>query len=1178
MKINHRIILVNLLIVAIVLGSSAFAFYSIMYNTLTAQQSKIITSSSKNFLFTYLSFTDNIEEEFWTLSKNYPDLLFDRPVLSGNINDFFLEASITDSTQILKYSVKSFIQIPQQSFTIDEFIQYNPYAIISAKKISADRICYFGKIIDGNVLDDFAKKIGSDVALVWDNFTVEVSNSNLNSRYSFFLSKAYNALKQKNDSEVFNGESESADIIAAAYNIEKLSAYGNNLAFVLFRVHNEATDLRTTLRNILILIGVVGIILALILSYVLTHKLRTRISDLNFATSQTSAGNFDTHITVTGNDEIANLGMAFNKMLDELKKSQKAKNEYSEFITLINKNASLTEISSAALKKIIDTCGFLVGAIYTIDDGKVNLTCSYGLNDEKSNHRNNDFYKKIIESKVPIEISAGSSLPSIQTGTLDIKINYLLLLPVIYNNKVIAILELASLNPPSSDAKDYLEKIQEQLAIGLTNAKAVVQLENFVNELKKLNDEYQKQNIQIKKQNDTLLELSNQLKIKAEELAVQKEAAEDSTRLKSQFLASMSHELRTPMNSILGLTELILDKAQLSIRNRERLEVVLKSGKRLMGLINDILDLSKIEAGKMEIREEDVLLEEMIEEVSITAVPLAMEKGLTFNVKRNCNTGIIINTDRGRVMQVLVNLIGNAIKFTHKGKIELTVSLNDDKMLLFSVSDTGIGISDESKKFIFEEFRQIDGSSSKRYNGTGLGLAISKKIVDLLGGKIWVASIEGQGSVFSFTIPIKYQQGNGRNESLPVNVETLRKNSRNPVLVIDDDPEVRYTIGQYLITKNYEVIFAENGEAGIKLAQTKQPFAITLDLLLPYRDGWSVLKELKQNPSTKDIPVILISIFGDRKMGYDLGAFETFIKPISSEKLLAAFDRLESLAQKRTKKIVIVDDDDLEFEMFKKEFKDDNVTIEYIQDSEFAFNKIAEVQPDIIVLDLLMPKLDGITLSQKLKSDDRTKQIPIIISTAKNLSEEEHRSLNKIVDDIIVKTKTQPNDILKIVRDKIILHEEDEPKYSESEADTNEDLQIVGDDEEQTGNYLGNVLIVDDDPDTLFTINEMVMSTGCKTYLAKSGMECLKMLHSLKPDLILLDIMMPDMDGFQTLKNIRSNKELAAIPVFAVTAKAMIGDKEIILKHGFNDYIPKPVNPATISSKIAQLFSKLKSN
>jgi len=1177
MKINHRIILVNLLIVAIVLGSAAIAFYSIMYNTLTTQQSKIIASSSRNFIFTYRSFIDDIDEEFWTIKNSNTELFFERPIIAGNLNDFFLEASTSDSTIILRHSEKSFIQIPTQNFTIDEFIKLNPYAIINVKNISNDRICYFGKIISNAVLDDFSKRIGSDVALIWDNFTAEVSNSPYNYQYTFLLSKAHDYLKRNNDLGVFVGDSETSDIIATSYRTEKSSKHGNDLAFVLFTSHSEATDLRDTLRNILILIGVVGIIIALILSYILTHKLRARISDLNFATAQTRGGNFDTHIEVQSNDEIGSLGKAFNTMLDELKKNQRAKNDYSEFITLINKNASLTEIANAALKKILDTCGFLVGALYSVDGDEVSLICSSGLSSTNLRRERNDFYKEIIESKEPIEISSGYSLPTVQTGILDLKISYLLLLPVIYNNKVIAILELASLNTPTSDAKDYLEKIKEQLAIGLTNAKAVVQLENFVVELKLLNDEYQKQNIQIKKQNDTLLEMSNQLKNKAEELEIQKEKAEDSTRLKSQFLASMSHELRTPMNSILGLTELILDKAQLSLKNKERLEVVLKSGKRLMGLINDILDLSKIEAGKMDIREEDILLEEIIEDVSNTASPLATEKGLEFNVKRICNTRFIINTDRVRVTQVLINLIGNAIKFTQRGKIELSISISSDKMLLFSVSDTGIGISEENKKIIFEEFRQIDGTASKKYSGTGLGLAISKKILDLIGGKIWVASIEGEGSVFSFTIPIKYEQEKRNVQALPVKPEVLRKNVKNPVLVIDDDPEVRYTIGQYLITKGYEVIFAENGETGVKLAQERQPFAITLDLLLPNKDGWSVLKELKENPATKDIPVILISIIGDKNAGYGLGAFEYFIKPISAETLLSAFTKLEAIAKKRIQKIVIVDDDELEFEKFKNEFKDENVNIEYIKDSEFAFNKIAEVQPDLVILDLMMPKIDGITLSQKLKSNSKTKHIPIIISTAKDLTSEEHQFLSNIVENITLKSNGHPLDVLKTVRDRIKLREEDESLLLKNATESSSNSFNTAD-EEPVGDFYGEVLIVDDDADTLFTLNEMVQATGCKTRVAKSGLECLKILEEIKPDLIMLDIMMPEMDGFQTLKNIRSNTDLTGIPIYAVTAKAMVGDKEIILKHGFNDYIPKPVNSTIISSKIAQLFSKIKSS
>ena len=350
--------------------------------------------------------------------------------------------------------------------------------------------------------------------------------------------------------------------------------------------------------------------------------------------------------------------------------------------------------------------------------------------------------------------------------------------------------------------------------------------------------------------------------------------------------------------------------------------------------------------------------------------------------------------------------------------------------------------------------------------------------------------------------------------------------------------------------------------------------------MMPDKDGWTVMKELKENEETKDIPVILISITGDKNLGYGLGAFEFFIKPLSADKLLSALGRLEMLAHKSIQKVVIVDDDELEFEKFKREFKNDNIRIEYIQDSEFAFNKIAEVQPDLIIVDLMMPKIDGITLSHKLKSSSKTKHIPIIISTAKDISDEEKKSLSNIVDDITIKSKGHPLDVLKVVRDRIKLQEIsylNESSYSTAPKSDSPKIVETKSKEDENSSPRGEIVIVDDDPDTLFTINEIVRSLNFKTKLARSGMECLQILQKQTPDLILLDIMMPAMDGFQTLKNIKANDKWKSIPVYAVTAKAMTGDKEIIIKSGFDDYIPKPVNSAIISFKIEQLLLKIKS-
>jgi len=601
-----------------------------------------------------------------------------------------------------------------------------------------------------------------------------------------------------------------------------------------------------------------------------------------------------------------------------------------------------------------------------------------------------------------------------------------------------------------------------------------------------------------------------------------------------------------------------------------------------MDLINDILDLSKIEAGKMEIRAEDVYLEELIKDVETSISPLLINKSLQLRISRLTSTNIIINTDRGKVTQVLINLLGNAVKFTESGFVELKITSSNDQ-LNFHIIDSGIGISEENQKVIFEEFRQVDGTSTRKYSGTGLGLAICKRIADLLQGGLSVKSETGKGSTFTFSIPLKFVEV--KEDALPqgVNVEALIKNRKNPILVIDDDPEIRYTIGQYLTSRGYEVIFAESGEKGVQEAIRIQPFVITLDVMLPNKDGWDILKELKDNPATRDIPVILISILNDKNIGYGLGAFEYFVKPISRDKLYTAFNKLESLAKKRIEKIVIVDDDELEYEKFKREFADADIKIDYISDSELAFNKILEIQPDLIILDLIMPKVDGISLSYKLKANRETRHIPVIISTARDLSEDEKSELQNIVEDITVKSKGHPLDVLKVVRDRIKMHElisANTPalpfrKVEEEEIVLEETESSNKNDEE---NFQGVVLIVDDDPDTLFTINEIVKSCNCKTILASNGIECLKALENDTPDIILLDIMMPEMDGFQTISKIRENGEFKHIPVFAVTAKAMIEDREIILKHGFDDYIAKPVNAGTLAFKIEKILSKININ
>ncbi len=417
-------------------------------------------------------------------------------------------------------------------------------------------------------------------------------------------------------------------------------------------------------------------------------------------------------------------------------------------------------------------------------------------------------------------------------------------------------------------------------------------------------------------------------------------------------------------------------------------------------------------------------------------------------------------------------MLGNAVKFTEKGCVELHVTLIDNKILKFDVIDSGIGISEEDQKIIFDEFRQIDGTNTRKYNGTGLGLSICRKIATLLKGELHIQSKIGKGSIFSFTIPINIEESFYKLSNQGINLEVLQKNKKNPVLVIDDDPEVRYTIGQYLISKGYEVEYAEDGEQGISEAIKIQPFAITLDIMLPKKDGWNTLKELKENSNTKDIPVILISILSDKNLGFGLGAFEYFVKPISAQKLFSVFSKLENLAKKKVKKIVVVDNDEKEIERFKAEFSDESILLYPIQDGASAFKQIVELQPDLVVISLLLPSSDGITLSHLLKLNRETRNIPVILCTEKEFSDQEKSELNSIVENITFKERNHPLDVLKIVRDRLKLQEEFSFQHGQEQEKIGR--EVVNDlIDEENHEYYGEVLIVDDEPEVLYTLREL---------------------------------------------------------------------------------------------------------
>ena len=633
MKISFRILLINFIIVVLIISSAAIVFYSIMYEVLSSQQSRHLINSANNFIYAYRSKILETEDKFLALTLDNVSGVLNNRKLTNDKLDFILETSGGDYTPINRIACNEKIYVPDKNFGLKEFLDYNPYVLI-LEYTSEEKIqYYYGIVLSEELLNEFARQINSEVAAVWDGTLTDISNSSVNQKYFYTLTQANKFLQGKNNFDLYTEGSESRDILAAIYNPGSGLKYKNNLYYLIFNTMGETAELRSNLKDMFILIGLSGVILSLIFTFLFTDKLRKQLTELSQATTNMRKGNFKTKIRIKSHDEIGKLGNAFNLMLDELEKKEKAKNEYSEFITLINQNPTLDEISEVALKKIINTCGFIIGALYSVENEKLHLISSYGMEKTKAkSYEEFGFYDRVIENKESIEISSGDALPVVSTGLLDLEIKHLVILPIVYNNAVTSVLMLGSVVKPDDEVNEYLSKIKEQLAVGLTNAKALTQLEDFIAELKDLNDEYQKQNVQIKKQHDSLSKLHGELKEQAAELEVQKQRAEESTNVKSQFLASMSHELRTPMNSILGLTELILEKANLTGKDKERLEVVLSSGRRLMTLINDILDLSKIEAGKMDIREEDTLIEDLIEEVANSINPLVLVKKLNLTL------------------------------------------------------------------------------------------------------------------------------------------------------------------------------------------------------------------------------------------------------------------------------------------------------------------------------------------------------------------------------------------------------------------------------------------------------------------------------------------------------------------------------------------------------------------
>jgi signal transduction histidine kinase/CheY-like chemotaxis protein len=809
----------------------------------------------------------------------------------------------------------------------------------------------------------------------------------------------------------------------------------------------------------------------------------------------------------------------------------------------------------------------------------------------------------------------------------------IVVLPVIFDGQVKAVIELASFHAFSAIHQLFLDQLTESIGVVLNmitasmrTEKLLAQSQNLTQELLSQSNELTAQQAELKGSNAVLekqaLELEEKarllvdqnakVEVKNQEVELARVSLEEkaeqlalASKYKSEFLANMSHELRTPLNSLLILASLLAENGEsnLTAKQVEFAQTIYTSGGDLLTLINEILDLSKVESGKMEIDPRAIPLDELREFVERSFRPIADHKALTLDVELSAELPATIRTDPLRLEQVLKNLLANAFKFTTRGGIALKVGppapgtrfhrdvLNETaKVIAFTVSDTGIGIPPEKHQIIFEAFQQADGTTSRKYGGTGLGLSISREITRLLGGEIQVASVAGKGSIFTLYLPQTYPGPElGLDEA---SVESQRPSARDartsgpptthPVasqpieddrasvapgdrvlLVIEDDLRFARIMVDMARQNGFKVIAVDRGDAGLALANEIQPDAIALDIQLPVLDGWSVLERLKRNPRTRHIPVHVISIVERSQRVFGRGAFAYLQKPVSKAALEDAFQRIATFLDRKVKVLLIVEDDDQQRQRIVALLGEgDDVKITAVRTTEEAVKELEAGTFDCLVVDLVLPGQSGFDLIEEVKTQPRYRDLPVIIYTAKELSDGEEARAKKYAHSVIVKTGVASTQ--RLVEDtSLFLHRMDSSAPGRG-------AQAPGQGPDERSLAGKTVLVVDDDVRNIFAMSSILESRGLKVVYAengKAGVDALAANPGI--DVVLMDVMMPGMDGYDTIRTIRANPTHQSLPIIAVTAKALKDDRKKCMDAGASDYLPKPVDVSRLLGLLA---------
>jgi len=935
------------------------------------------------------------------------------------------------------------------------------------------------------------------------------------------------------------------------------------------------------------------ILAAIIVAFFLSRYISTPLTEMAATTQKMRKGNFSARNLITGADELAGLAETFNTMAESIELHEELRKINDEITQTLVDAKNLEAFRVNILKKLVKVTGSQMGAYFRLDrDTNIfepfsSIGVTPGLLKPFDSSTLEGELGMVVEKKkiTSIKDIPEDSIFKFRTFTGTILPKEIISIPIIIDDVVSGIVCLASIKPYPEKVLDIMEQPWTTgFGTALSNMWANAETKKLVKELEESNQELQSQSEELQQQSEELQEQNV-------ELEVQRQQVEEANRLKSEFMSNMSHELRTPLNSVMALSRVIAMQAgeKLSEEEMEYLEIIGRNGKKLLSLINDILDLSKIEAGRMDVTPKPFSVTSTIGVVVESLSLLAKENGT--EMKEDIAPDLPnIESDEGRVYNILQNLAGNAVKFTRGGNV--TVSARGDaEKIHVEVRDTGIGIPSDALPYIFDEFRQVDGSTSRQYEGTGLGLAIAYKTARLLGGDISVESTLGAGSTFTLTLPVACQGLTQVLDIVTLPSSEIARQSQKTVLVVDDDPAACDMISGYLSQEGYRTITAQSGREALRLAEKHHPFAITLDIIMPEMDGFETLQRLKETPATKDIPVIVVSISEDRETGFALGATGYIAKPVDRGALISEISRIGGPApdtvmivddneiehhapvtkSELSRRILLVEDNEAAIIQVKAVLENEGYIVDATRGGKEALDYIKETIPDGIILDLMMPDVDGFEVLENIRGRKETARIPVLILTAKDLTRQDMKKLSaNNIQQLIQKGDVDREGLL--FKTKLMLG----TRAGNSKLGTRNlkfDTQKSGAKHRETRNPQSairtsktpTILIVEDNPDNMTTMKALLKGRYNLTE-ATDGEEGLRKAIEESPDLVLLDIALPGMDGYEVAKKIR--KKMDNITIIAVTGHAMKGDREAILDAGFADYVSKPVDPEEILEKI----------